>query len=140
MPERSCNGCTKQKEWGCTATKSEVPKETSGSVPGEGGKWWAWSNPAHLPLTFDGEETYACPRQDLNQERSKWNRLFMFFGMFKAGHLPQAGSVIDQANKALEVLRLIDDVNHDCDTALLNPGGAPPPPRETRKKGNPANG
>ena len=137
MPERSCNGCKKQKEWGCTAAKFEVPKGTPGSTPGTEGKWWVWENPAQLPLTFDGEETYACPRQSLYQDRSSWNRVFMFYGMFKAGHLPQAGAVIDQANKALEVLRVIDDVNNECDAALANPGGNTSPIKETRKKGRP---
>ena len=139
MPERSCHGCVKQKEWGCTATRSEVPKGTTGAVPGPNWRWWSWTNPAALPLTFDGEETYACPRQTLNEDRSAWNRTFLFYGMFKAGHLPQAGAVMDQANKALEVFRIIDDVNAECDAALMNPG-ASQAPIEKRKKGRPGHG
>ena len=134
MPERSCRSCKRQKEWGCTATKAEVPKGTPGAVPGTDGNWWLWTNPAHLPLTFDGEETYACPRQTLREDPSGWNNLLMYFSMFKSGHLPQAGSVVDQSNKGLEILRIIDDVNHECDLALANPEGVAAP-KETRKKG-----
>jgi hypothetical protein len=104
MPERSCNGCTRQKEWGCTASKSEVPPGTKGAAPSLDGKtWWLWTNPSRLPLMFDGEQTYACPRQHLKANGHAWHKVLLCYGYYKAGFLPQAGSVIDQSNKAVEL-------------------------------------
>jgi hypothetical protein len=118
MPERSCYGCIKQKEWGCNATKVKAEKGDKGAKPDGRGDWWLWTNPARLPLTFDGEQTYACPRQDLKRRGFAWHRMFLFYGMYKAGFLPQGGSVIDQSNRALEVFRIFDAVNAECDDAL----------------------
>jgi len=132
MPERSCNGCVKQKQWGCTATKLEVPAGTKGAVPDQTGKrWFHWTNPAAMPLTFDGERTYACPRQSLKRDPRGWSKLFKYYGMYKAGFLPQAGAVVDQSAKAVELFRILDNANAEADESLR----AKPP--ETRQKGRP---
>ena len=132
MPERSCSGCAKQKAWGCTATKSEVPPGTQGAVPSRDGKtWWLWQNPAAMPLIFDGETTYACPRQTLKDDGRGWSKLFRYYGMFKAGFLPQAGAVFDQSAKAIDLFLIIDAVNAEADASLND---SPP---VTRTKGRP---
>ena len=132
MPERSCSGCTKQKAWGCTATKSEVPPGTKGAAPSrDGKKWWAWQNPAAMPLVFDGETTYACPRQTLKDDQRGWHKLLRYYGMFKAGFLPQQGAVFDQSAKAIELFLILDNVNAEADESLR------PSPPETRAKGRP---
>jgi len=125
MPERQCRGCTKQVEWGCKARRYPSAKEDRAAKPDLDGTWWVWENPARMPINFDGEQTYACPRQDLKARPYAWHRMFLYYGMYKSGHLPQGGSVIDQANKAIEVFRIFDDVNAECDQTLL----------EDRKKG-----
>ena len=127
MPERSCTGCTKQKEWGCTATSVAVPAGTKGAKPNRDGKTWRmWTDPARMPINFDGEMTWACPRQDLKANPYGWHVLFKYYGMYKAGFMPQGGSVVDQANKAIELFRIVDGVNSEADESLReNPQDKP---------------
>jgi len=135
MPERQCRGCTKQDEWGCRAFKYQTTEENPAAQPALDGTWWAWDRPAHLPLSFDGEETYACPRQDLKERPYAWHRMFLYYGMYKAGHLPQSGSVMDQANKAVEVFRVFEDVNAECDRTLMEQRQQDQQPDGRPKKG-----
>ena len=95
-------------------------------MPGNDGKWWLWTNPARLPLTFDGEETYACPRQTLLKDGRSWHRIFIYYGAYKAGHLPQVGATMDQSNKAMEVFNILDAVNGEADAELSKPKTVPP--------------
>ena len=39
----------------------------------------------------------------------------MFFSMFKDGFLPQQGAIVDQSNKAVEILNVMNTVNGECD-------------------------
>jgi hypothetical protein len=118
MPERQCDRCTRQKEWGCSAVRYPSHKDDPAARPNERGEWWGWINPADMPLTVDGEETYACPRQDVRTRRMSWQRMLLFYGFYKKGHLPQTGAVMDQSNKAMELFRIFDDANYECDKAL----------------------
>jgi hypothetical protein len=70
-------------------------------------------------MTVDDEESWACPRQDLKQRGQEWHRMLLYYGFYRKGHLPQQGAVMDQANKAMEVFRVFDDVNVECDDALI---------------------
>ncbi|QXN72637.1 tail assembly chaperone [Rhodobacter phage RcZahn] len=108
MPERSCAGCTKQEEWGCEAFKFREPE------PHEDPRD-AWHKPAYLPITLDGEDTYACPRQSLHRQPDEWSRLLMYYGFYQKGHLPQTGSIIDQSNCLLQAFRILDAVNSEVD-------------------------
>lgn len=123
MPERQCNGCKRQVDWGCTAKQFPAEKGEKALTGerisiGSDGKWYRWTNPSSLPLTIDGEQTYACPRQDLKERGRDWHHLFMYYGMYKAGFMPQNGSVMDQSNKAIEMFRIVDAVNAECDEAV----------------------
>ncbi len=108
MPERSCKGCTRQEEWGCRAVKYREPEPHEDPQD-------AWVNPAWLPITLDGEDTYACPRQSLMENPEEWSRLLMYYGFYQKGHLPQTGSIIDQSNCLMEAFRILDAVNAECD-------------------------
>jgi len=119
MPERNCASCKKQTEWGCEAERYPSTEEDPAAMPDQNGKWWGWKNPAHIPLTFDGEETYACPRQDVRRRGAEWGQILLYYGFYQKGHLPMAGGVTDQSAKAMEVFRILDDVNLECDQALL---------------------
>lgn len=115
MPERQCNGCTNQAAWGCKAVCLPSTADDPKATPDGKGGYVLWLNPAYMPLTLDNEETYACPRQDLHEHGYAWHRMLLFYGMYRKGHLPQPGAVMDQSNKAVELFRILDDVNHDCD-------------------------
>lgn len=118
LPERQCAGCAKQVEWGCHAVRHVVHDDLGRPVMGaDGGQMMNWHQPARLPLSIDGEETYACPRQTLLRRPREWNRLLTFYGMFKRGFLPEAGAVIDQSNKLIEAFRIMDEANYECDAA-----------------------
>lgn len=106
MPERQCVGCRNQVRWGCEAEPTGEVDELGQPV---------WLRPAELPLTIDDEETFACPRQDYHRRPGAWNAMLKFYGMYKQGFLPQAGAVQDQANRAVEVFRVFDDVSATCD-------------------------
>ena len=118
MPERQCHGCTRQKDWGCTATRFPSSEENPEATRDKAGNWWGWHNGSALPLTIDGEDTHACPRQDVHERAYVWQRMFLYYGMFKNGFLPQAGAIMDQSNKAVEVFRVFDDANAEADNAL----------------------
>lgn len=77
----------------------------------------SWHKPAQTPLGVHGEDIYCCPRQDLRERPLEWAAILKFYGMYKNGYLPDRGSVVDQSNKAVELFRLIDDANGECDKA-----------------------
>lgn len=112
MPERNCKGCTRQEEWGCEAKRWRTPAE------GERDTEANWVKPSALPTTIQGEEVYFCPRQPLREDPRTWGRLLMFYQMFKSGHLPDAGSIVDQSNVMIETLRLMEEENLNCDQVL----------------------
>lgn len=115
MPERQCVDCTHQEEWGCFAVKVH---EAIGDEPA------VWHNPAALPLTIDGEETFACPRQSLRENPAYWNRILTYYGMYQQGFMPGPGAVMDQSNKAIEIFRVLDAVNRECDAELTRRAAA----------------
>ena len=118
MPERQCLGCKRQRDWGCEAVRYVSDKDNSAAQPDKDKVFWAWWKPSNLPLTIDGEDTYACPRQDVKDRPAAWRQMLLYYGMYKKGHLPQLGAVMDQSNKAIELFRVFDDVNFECDEAL----------------------
>ena len=109
MPERDCQGCTKQKQWGCTAIRWKMHSPFEPDHPNY------WIRPAALPLTILGETTYACPRKHLRENQSYWAIILKYYGMYKKGFLPERGSIADQSNKAIEIFRVLDEVNYQCD-------------------------
>jgi hypothetical protein len=119
MPERQCVSCTRQVEWGCEA-EPYVERDEQGrpKVGADGKPVVKWHKAARLPLNLNGEEVWACPRQDLIRHPREWNRLLMLYGLFKRGHLPEQGAALDQSNRILEMFRLLDAVNFECDEAL----------------------
>jgi hypothetical protein len=134
MPERQCNGCKRRVEWGCEAERHFSSKDNKAAQPDKNGNWWVWSKPANLPMVVDGEESYACPRQDLMRHPMEWHRMLLFYGLYKKGHLPERGSVLDQSNRAVEIFRILDDVNFECDQAVEEERRAKAN-REPRQKG-----
>jgi len=109
MPERKCESCTRQKEWGCEAKRWRHPK------PGEPDGPENWVKPAYLPVTLDGEETWACPRQHLRENPHYWAKILKLYGMYRKGFLPDKGAVVDQSNRAIEIFQILDDANAQCD-------------------------
>jgi hypothetical protein len=109
MKQRQCSSCTKQIEWGCEAELVTPATEETEAV---------WFKPAHLPERVDGEESYACPRQPFKREPRYWERLLLYYGMYKQGFLPGSGAVMDQSNKAIEIFQVLDVVNQECDEEL----------------------
>ena len=120
MPERQCVGCKRQADWGCEAERYPSSKDDPLAVVDRQGDWWRWSNPARLPMTVDDEQTWACPRQDLHRRGYVWHQMLLYYGFYKKGHLPQLGAVMDQSNKAVEIFRIFDAINAECDEAQLN--------------------
>lgn len=112
MPERQCLGCKNQQAWGCTARKVRPTREDEEERD-------TWENPAALPLDVDGEEIWNCPRQHLLEDPKFYSVALKFYAMYKSGFLPQAGAVCDQSNKAIELFRVLDDVNAMCDHEQL---------------------
>ena len=119
MPERNCASCTKQAEWGCEAERFPSNEDDPEAIPDRKGKWWRWSKPAHMPILFDEDETYACPRQDVFRRGAEWGKMLLYYGFYQKGHLPQAGAIMDQSAKAMEIFRVLDDANRECDAALI---------------------
>ena len=119
MPERKCAGCTRKAEWGCEAERLPSDKSDPQATPDSEGRWWRWSKPALLPVAVDGEDSWACPRQDLKRHATEWHRMLLYYGFYRKGHMPQPGAVMDQANKAMEVFRVFDDANAECDETLI---------------------
>jgi hypothetical protein len=124
MPERSCVGCEKQEEWGCKAFKYREFDPEKDTDPRD-----CWVNPAWMSEEIEGEESYACPRQWLHQNPQKMGTILKFYGMYRKKFLPQSGAVVDQSNKAIEIFRVLDDVNAEIDAQNQSTKGRP--------KGNP---
>lgn len=122
MPERQCAGCKNQDVWGCYATPYKV-------VDKEGVERTEWHQPAGMPLDLLGEETWACPRQPLREEPRAWGKLLKLYAFYRKGHLPDRGAVVDQANGLLEMFRIMDDANGQCDEAQTEKPQETPRPR-----------
>ena len=109
MPERDCVKCSAQQkaDWGCKAYRWV---KDDGEVE--------WLNPAQVPLSWeDGEDWWACPRQDLHENPQMWGQMLLYYGMFKAGFLPDNGAVSTQSAFAVEVFRIFDAANAKADEA-----------------------
>jgi len=117
MPERKCHACTRQKEWGCTAQKVLSDQKDHTAEKGADGKWWGWKNPSHMPMQIDGETIWCCPRRDIRDKGREWAHMLMYYGHYQKGFLPQAGSIVDQSNYAMEAFRVLEQVNAECDEA-----------------------
>lgn len=120
MPELVCVGCTRQVAQGCTA------KLVPAADPNDP---FVWENPSSMPYTVDEEDSFACPRQHLYQNPVYWSRILKFYAMYKQGFLPEAGAVVDQSNKAIEIFRVLDGVNAECDSEQQK--------ESTRQRGDP---
>lgn len=112
MPERQCSTCTRQKEWGCFAKRWRTPGPDEEDGPEN------WVDPSHIVQEFDGEQIYSCPRQTLREHAWDWSRLLMLYGMYSKGHLPNIGGVIDQSNMLMQLFRILDEANAECDKEL----------------------
>ena len=77
-----------------------------------------WQNPASSPVRVLEENHWACPRQTLKENPLEWSRLLFYYDLFKKGHLPDEGSVSSQSNAMMEILRIIDNENADCDRII----------------------
>jgi hypothetical protein len=62
-----------------------------------------------------GETTYACPRQHLRENPYYWGKILKYYGYYKKGFFPDEGGVSSQCNKAMEIFRILDDANVQCD-------------------------
>lgn len=62
-----------------------------------------------------GVDTFACPRASLRTDPMYWGKLLKFYGMYKKGHLPDVGAIVDQSNRAIEIFRILDEANDLCD-------------------------
>lgn len=122
MPERACVGCDHKVDWGCDAFQYREIEE--GMQAEE-----AWVRPAYLSIVLDGEELYHCPRQTLYQHGLQWDRILMLYGMYKAGFMPEAGSVMDQSYRMIKTFRILDTVNKEIDDELAA--------RKAKRKGDP---
>lgn len=120
MPDRDCvagKPCKKQTEWGCSAKAHPVFDDNNEPVidPTTKKQKVEWSNPSHEPYTFDnGEEWWACPRQDIFENSRDWARMMLVYSLFKKGHLPDPGSIMDQSHRAITILNIVDSVNEEC--------------------------
>lgn len=117
MPERKCHSCTRQKEWGCDGVKVLSHEKDYTAEKEADGKWWGWKNPSHMPMSIDGEQIWCCPRRDIKDRGREWAYMLKFYGFWQKGHLPQEGGIMDQSNKALELFRILDQINGECDAA-----------------------
>lgn len=122
MPERNCSTCTKQEEWGCSAKKVRETKENEDPRD-------SWTNPAHLPLRFDEEEYYGCPRRSIFESSSYWEVLMTYYSAYKVGALPDAGGVVDQCYATMQALQLIEGAVEECKAEKSN--------QSSRRKGRP---
>ena len=120
MPERQCSKCKRQSDWGCTSKMVASDETDHTATKDDDGRWWGWSNPSTLPLTLGGETVWACPRQDVFERGREWHKMLLYYGFYKKGFLPQAGAVMDQSNRAMEVFRVLDDINGECDQEETN--------------------
>lgn len=109
MPERQCATCKKQDDWGCKAVRWRTPEQGEDDSPKN------WLRPAKMAVVVGKEESYACPRQTINEHPRDWGRLLMFYGLYQKGFLPDRGSVVDQSNVLIEAFRIIDEANAEAD-------------------------
>jgi len=131
MPERKCDACRRQTEWGCEAKPYTA-------IDAKGREEVRWFKPAHLRLSVEGvEEFWACPRQSIREMPHEWNRLLTLYAMYRKGFLPDRGAVVDQSNRLVEIFRILDDVNAQCDREELAKLKAQGDPNKGRPKGPP---
>ena len=111
MPERSCQGCTKQLEWGC-------------------------ETPPPIPIMFDGDEYLTrCPRRPFLEDPKWFDEIYTAQGWISKGFLPVAGTYGDMPNKLAQCLKVIEQVQHEVDqeTARKRNITANTPPPKTQQ-------
>ena len=85
LPERKCDTCTAfdKKLWGCTRK-------------------------AITPVNIMGIDMLRCPNRPLLDDPAHYNELFNIVGWVKEGFLPDEGTYLDQPNKLVESLAVIN--------------------------------
>lgn len=89
--------------WGCDAVKR---------IDG------TWENPASVPLQLDGEDQFACPRRPVKDDPLYFKRLMFFYGLYQKGTLPDSGGVMDQSERGLTLLRLVENIESEAEKEL----------------------
>ncbi len=87
MPERACQGCTRQAEWGC---HSKPP----------------------IPIIFDDVELDRCPRRPFLDDPVWFDSIYTAHGYLQKGMLPIAGTYLDLPNKLNTAFKVIDSAVH----------------------------
>lgn len=115
LPERDCAKCSarQKSEWGCTKK-------------------------APIPLLFDGEDTFRCPRRVLHPDEGNTTGLsdvFWYYGRYKSGLLPEPGGLNDQSAMLMQQFRVIDAAYAEVEQAEreLQPGATDSRPRPRKR-------
>ena len=79
-------------------------------------KWWT---------DVDGEARDRCPRRPIYENINWYNRLIAAFNAYKAGFLPHAGGMNNQAALFSDLMSVIDATVAQCDEARQKRGNKP---------------
>ncbi len=84
----------RQKEYGCDARQKE-----------DG----TWENPGYSGLSLEpGVITWGCPRRPVKDSPLYWHEFLTVYRMFKAGVMPDEGSMAQQSAKGIKMLTVFD--------------------------------
>lgn len=62
-----------------------------------------------------GDPIYRCPRRLIFTDPDYYNDLVQSYNHYKAGFLPHAGSLMDQAAKYPDLISIVDYTVNECD-------------------------
>lgn len=73
-----------------------------------------WENQASFPINLDGENWFGCPRRVILDDQDGWLQLTRFYNQYKAGFLPDPGGTLDQVDRLMTLLMLMEAAYNDC--------------------------
>lgn len=77
-------------------------------------EWGCHKNSA-LPLTFDGEDVWRCPRLPLKEDPDNIGQVLWYYSLYRKGNLPEAGGLMDQPGLLMDMFRVIDNAVADVE-------------------------
>lgn len=68
-----------------------------------------------IPQIMDGEELKRCPRRPVLDHPTSLEWFFRLYSWYKKGHLPDAGSYLDQAAAMSQLVEIFDRAVADAE-------------------------
>ena len=70
-----------------------------------------------MPMNFDGENIFRCPKRPYLEKQAWFDRLLMIWHWSEKGHFADEGTYMDQANSVTTLIPVINTSKNEAENA-----------------------